>query len=182
MWDNWRPSILPPILWGGGGFDREDLSQDSWHSLNRTWEGDGETFHTLSSGQSYRSLLSVSSEGEDSVSDPGDRLLELLGEAEVFRDSLEPLEDSPGVPRGRASFPPGSRGQVATGRAARGQGSVQPSSRGTAGWNSREGERYQPEYRVPSPTRWTPAERTVSVQLEGTSSSSVQRRPGSPRD
>ncbi len=58
-----------------------------------------------------------------------------------------------------ASFPPGSWGQVATGRAARGQGSVHPSSRGSAWWNSREGERYQPEYRVPSPTRWTPAER-----------------------
>ena len=156
--DNWRPSILPPILWGGGGFGREDLSQDSWHSLNRTWE-DRESFHTISSGQSYRSLLSVSSEGEDSVSDPGDRLLELLGEAEVFRDSLEPFGGSPGVPRGWASFPPGSWGQVATGRAARGQGSVHPSSRGSAWWNSREGERYQPEYRVPSPTRWTPAER-----------------------
>ena len=85
MGDNWRPSILPPISlggggfvretlppisWGGGGFGREDLSQDSWHSLNRTWE-DGESFHTLSSGQSYRSLLSLSSDGEDSVSDPG---------------------------------------------------------------------------------------------------------------
>ena len=96
VWDNWRPSIpYLPISWGGGGFDREDLSQDSYHSLNRTWQGDGETFHTLSSGESYRSLLSVSSEGEDSVSDPGDRLLELLGEAEVFRDSLESLRGFP---------------------------------------------------------------------------------------
>ena len=171
--DNWRPSILPPISWGGGGFGREtlppiswggggfrreDLAQDSFHSLNRTWE-DEESFYTLSSEQSYWSLLSLSSDEEDSVSDPGDRLLGLLGETEVFRDSLEPLESSPRVPRGRASFPPGSRGQVTTGRTARGRGSIQPSSRGLAWWNSRGGEQHQPEYRVPSPTRWRPAER-----------------------
>ena len=95
--DNWRPSILPPISWGGG-FDREDLSEDSWHSLNRTWQGDGESFHTLSSGDSYRSLLSLFSDSEDSVSDPGDQLLELLEEAEVIRDSLGTLETSPGFP------------------------------------------------------------------------------------
>ena len=65
--DNWRPSILPPISWGGGsfgretlppiswgggGFRREDLTQDSFHALNRTWDDD-KSFYTLSSGQSY---------------------------------------------------------------------------------------------------------------------------------
>ena len=159
VWDNWLPSVLPPISWGRGGFDREDLSEDSWHSLNRTWQGDGESFHTLSSGESYRSFLSVISDGEDSVSDPGDQLLELLEEAEVFRDSLGTLEASPGVPRGWASFPPGSRGQVTAGWATRGRGSFQPGSRGTAGWTPRERGLYQPGSRVPSPTRWVPGER-----------------------
>ena len=170
--DNWRPSILPPISWGGGGFGREtlppiswggggfrreDLTQDSFHALNRTWD-DEESFYTLSSGQSYRSLLSLSDDEEDRASDPGDRLLGFLGETEVFRDSLEPLESSPRVPRGWASFPPGSRGQVTTGRTTRGRGSIQPSSRGSAWWNSRRGGQQQPEYRVPSPTRWRPTE------------------------
>ena len=143
--DNWRPSILPPISWGGE-FGREDLSEDSWHSLNRTWQSDGESFHTLSSGDSYRSLLSLFSDSEESVSEPEDRLLELLEEAEVIRDSLGTLETSPGVPRGRASIPPGSRGLGTAGWTTRGRGSFQPGSRGlsTAGWTPRGRGLYQP--------------------------------------
>ena len=83
-----------------------------FHALNRTWDDD-ESFYTLSSGESYRSLLSLSDDEDDGASDPGgDRLLGFLGQTEVFRDSLEPVESPPRVPRGRASFPPGSRGQV----------------------------------------------------------------------
>ena len=158
--DNWRPSILPPISWGGG-FDREDLSEDSWHSLNRTWQGDGESFHTLSSGDSYRSLLSLFSDSEDSVSDTGDRLLELLEEAEVIRDSLGTLETSPGVPRGRASFPPGSRGLGTAGWTTRGRGSFQPGTRGpsTTGWTPRDRGLYQPGSRGLSTAGWTPRDR-----------------------
>ena len=118
--DNWRPSILlpiswggggfgretlPPISWGGGGFRREDLTQDSFHALNRTWD-DEESFYTLSSEQSYQSLLSLSSDEEDSVSDPGDCLLGLLGETDVFLKDIKELKQmSPAaVAEGIASF------------------------------------------------------------------------------
>ena len=123
--DNWRPSILPPISWGGE-FGREDLSEDSWHSLNRTWQSDRESFHTLSSGDSYRSLLSLFSDSEESVDEPEDRLLELLEEAEGIRDSLGTLETSAGVPRGRTSVQPSSRGLGTAGWAPRGRGLFQP--------------------------------------------------------
>ena len=117
---------LPPISWGGGGCRREDLIQDSFHALNRTWTDD-ESFYTLSSGDSHRSFLSLSDDEDDEVSDPGgDSLLGFLEQTEVFRDILEPVESLHRVSRGRASFPPGSRGS-------RGRGSSQPVPEGQPG-------------------------------------------------
>ena len=106
---SWHPSVLPPLSWGGG-FDREDLSVDSWHSVNRTWQSDLDSFHTLSSGSSHRSLLSLFSDSEGSVEEPEDRLLELLEEAEGNQDSLGTLETSGRVPRDRTVVQPGLEG------------------------------------------------------------------------
>ena len=166
--DGWRPSILPPlawggdfgrerlppISWGGGGCRREDLIQDSFHALNRTWNDD-ESFYTLSSGESYRSLLSLTDDEDDGASDPGgDSLLGFLGQTEVFIDSLEPVESPPRVPRGRASFPPGTRGQVTAGRLSRGRGSSQPSSRRSAWWDSPQVSIYPSIYPSPRASAW----------------------------
>ena len=72
------PEELPPISWGGGGHRREDLIQDGFHALNRTWTDD-DSFYTFSSEDSHHSFITLSDDEDGEVSDLGeDSLLGLL--------------------------------------------------------------------------------------------------------
>ena len=141
------PEELPPISWGGGGYRREDLIQDGFHALNRTWTDD-DSFYTLSSEDSHHSFITLSDDEDGEASDLGeDSLLGLLEHTGVFRDILEPVEHLHRVPRGRASFPPGSR-------RSRGRGSSQPSPRRSAWWNSPQVPVYPSVYTSPTTSAW----------------------------
>ena len=137
---------LPPISWGGG-HNREDLVQDGFHAHNRTWTDDS-LFYMVSSEGSHHSFISLSDDDDGEVSDRGEEsLLGLLEHTGALRDVLEPVEPFHREPRGRASFPPGSR-------RSRGRGPSQPRPRRSAWWNSPQVPVYPSIYTSPTSTAW----------------------------
>ena len=127
----------------GGGHDREDLVQDRLHAQNRTWSDDS-SFYTASSEGSHHSFISLSDDDDREVNIGEESLLELLEHAEA----PEPVEPVHREPRGRASFPPGSR-------LSRGRGPTQPRpKRRSDWWSSPSVPLYTSVYTRPRSTAW----------------------------
>ena len=132
----------------GGGHNREDLVQDRLHAHNRTWTDDS-SFYTVSSEGSHHSFISLSDDDDGEVSDRGEEsLLGLLEHTEALQGVLEPVEPFHREPRGRASFPPGSR-------RSRGRGPTQPRpTRRSDWWSSPQVPLYSSVYTRPTSTAW----------------------------
>ena len=142
VWFRGPVGELPPVSWGGG-HDREDLVQDRLHAQNRTWSDDS-SFYTASSEGSHHSFISLSDDDGGEVDLGEESLLELLEHAEA----PEPVEPVHRGPRGRASFPPGSR-------LGRGRGPTQPRpTRRSDWWGAPSVPLYTSVYTRPRSTAW----------------------------
>ena len=91
--DSWH-SAQPSLSWGvSGEAARDDLSLDSWHSINGTWRSNLSSLATLSSERS------IFSDSEESVDPSEDDLQEVLGAPGDHQSGLGGL-DLRGTPGG----------------------------------------------------------------------------------